>query len=145
MFWVTFGVALESIFLGCQDLSPSVCEQILISLELLLLLFQASCSGHKPALEALLLYGILRHTKFIIAEAHLVFTGRHVVVLLQVSVRRLFIWANLPVFLSGLLEGRLIGIVFIFGTFWIVFDCCAGIVVAGLGVALMTSILRLHP
>ena len=76
----------------------------MISLELLLLLFQASCSGHKPALEALLLYGILRHTEFIVAEAHLIFRGGHVVILLQVSVRRLFIWANLPVFLFGLLK-----------------------------------------
>ena len=31
-------VALESVFLGCQDFSPSICEQVLISLELLLLL-----------------------------------------------------------------------------------------------------------
>ena len=75
MLWITFGLALESIFLGCQDFSPSVYEQILISLELLLLLFQASCGGYKPALEALLLYGILRHAEFIIAEAHLVFRG----------------------------------------------------------------------
>ena len=75
MLWVTFGVALESVFLGCQDLSPSVCEQILISLELLLLLFQAPRSGHKPVLEALLLYGILRHAEFIVSEAQLVFGG----------------------------------------------------------------------
>ena len=75
MLWVTFGVALDSVFLGCQDLGPSVCEQILISMELLLLLFQASCSGHKPALEALLLYGVLRHAEFIVAEANLVFGG----------------------------------------------------------------------
>ena len=116
MLWVSFGGAVESVFLGCQDLGPSICEQMLISLELLLLLFQASCSGYKPALEALLLYGILRHVEFIVAEAHLVFGGRHIVVILQVSVRHLFIWANLPVFLFGLLEGRLIGIVFLFGT-----------------------------
>ena len=75
MLWVTFGVALESIFLSCQDFSPSVCEQILISLELQLLLFQAPCSGDKPALEALLLYGILRHAELVVAEANLVFGG----------------------------------------------------------------------
>ena len=100
-------------------------------MELLLLLFQASRSGRKPALEALLLYGILRHAEFTIAEAHLVLGGGHVVVLLQVSVRRL----------SGLLEGRLIGIVFIFGTIWIVFVSCAGIAVAGLRAASMTPML----
>ena len=90
MLWVTFGVALESIFLGCQYFSPSLCEQILIILELLLFLFHASCSGHKLALEALLLYGILRHAEFIVAEAHLVFGGGHVVVL-RVSVCLLFV------------------------------------------------------
>ena len=50
MLWVTFGGALESVSLGRQDLSPSVCEKILISLEQLLLLFEASRSGYKPAL-----------------------------------------------------------------------------------------------
>ena len=59
MLRVTFGWALESVFLGCQNLGPSVCEQILISLKLLLLFLQAFCSGYKPALEALLLDGIL--------------------------------------------------------------------------------------
>ena len=73
MLWVTFGVALESIFLGFQDFSPSVCEQILISLELLLLLFQASRSGHKPALEALLLYGVFGYAELVVVEGNLVF------------------------------------------------------------------------
>ena len=62
-------------------------------------------------------------------------------VLLRVFVRRLFIWANLPVFLSGLLKGRLIGIIFVFGTIWIVFVSCAGTAVAGLRAAPMTSML----
>ena len=141
MLWVTFGGALESVFLGRQDLGPSVYEQILTSLELLLLLFQASCSGYKPTLKVLLLYWIFGYAEFIIAEAHLVFGGRHIVVILQVSVCRLFIWANLPVFLFGLLEGRLIGIVFIFGTIRIVFISCADIAVAGLRAAPMTPML----
>ena len=128
-----------------QDLDPSVCVQIFIRLELLLLLFQASCSGYKPALEALVLYGILRIAEFIVTEAHLVFGGRHIVVILQVSVCCLFIWANLPVFLFGLLEGRLIGIVFIFGTIRIVFVSSAGIAVAGLGAAPMTPMLCFLP
>ena len=116
MFWATFGWALESVFLGCQNLGPFVCEQVLISLELLLLLFQASCSGYKPALEALLLYGILWDAEFVVTEAHLVFGGRHIVIVLQVSVCRLFVWASLPVFLFGLLEGGLTRIIFLFGT-----------------------------
>ena len=68
-------VALESIFLGCQDFCPSICEQILISLKLLLLLLQASRSGNKPALEALLLHRILRHAELVVAKANLVFGG----------------------------------------------------------------------
>ena len=108
MLWVTLGGGLESVFLGRQDLGPSVCEQILISLVLLLLLFQTSCSGYKPALKVLLLYGILRYAEFIVDEAHLVFGGRHIVVILHVSICRLFLWADLPVFLLGLFKGRLI-------------------------------------
>ena len=114
MLWVSPARGLESVFLDRQDFGPSVCEQILLSLELLLLLFQASCSGYKPALEALLLYGILWYAEFVITEAHLVFGGRHIVTVLQVSVGRLFVWASLPVFLFGLLEGGLIRIVFLF-------------------------------
>ena len=68
-------VALESIFLGCQDFCPSICEQVLISLKLLLLLLQASRSGNKSALEALLLRGVLRHAELVVAEANLVFGG----------------------------------------------------------------------
>ena len=37
--WPVSHLALESVFLGCQDFSPSIREQVLISLELLLLLF----------------------------------------------------------------------------------------------------------
>ena len=59
MFWVVFCSTLESVFLGYPGLRPSVCEQILISLKLLMFLFQASCSGYKSTLEALLRYGIL--------------------------------------------------------------------------------------
>ena len=49
---VPFVGAVESVFLGGQDLGPSVSEQILVSFELLLLLLQAPRSGHKPSLEA---------------------------------------------------------------------------------------------
>ena len=73
--WPVSRLALESVFLGCQDFSPSICEQVLISLKLLLLLFQAPRSGHKPALEVLLLYGVIRHAEFVVAEANLVFGG----------------------------------------------------------------------
>ena len=83
---------------------------------MLLLLFQASCSGYKPALEALLLYGLLWYAAFVVTEAHLVFGGGHIVIVLQVSVCCLFVWVSLLVFLFGLLEGGLIRIVFLFGT-----------------------------
>ena len=141
MLYVPLGVAVEFVLLGCQDLGPSVCEQILVSFELLLLLLQAPRSGHKPSLKANLFRGILGHAEFIIAEAHLVFGGRRIVVILQISVCRLFIWADLPVFLFDLLEGRLIRIVFFFGTIWIVFFSCAGIAVAGLRAAPMMPML----
>ena len=139
--WPVSHVALESVFLGCQDLSPPICEQVLVSLELLLLLFQAPRSGHKSAFEALLLYGVLRHAELVVAEANLVFGGRHVVVLLRIPVRRLFIWAVLPIFLLGLLEGGLFGVVFIVGTVRIVFVSGAGIALAGLGAARATPML----
>ena len=40
-----------------------------------LLFLEASCRGHKPAFETLLFDGILRHDKFVIIEAWLVFGG----------------------------------------------------------------------
>ena len=138
-------VALESVFLSCQDFSPSICVQVLISLELLLLLFQAPRSGHKPTLEALLLYRILRHAELVVAKANLVFGGRHVAVLLRVSVHLLFAWADLLIFLLGLLKGWLIRVVFLFGTIRIVFVSWAGIAVAGLGTASTTPMLCFSP
>ena len=72
---VPFVGAVESVFLGGQDLGPSVHEQILVSFELLLLPLQARCSGHESSLEANLFHGILRHAEFSIAEAYLVFGG----------------------------------------------------------------------
>ena len=110
-------------------------------MKLLLLFLQAFCSGYKPALEALLLDGILRHDKFVVAEAYLVIGEWHVVVILQVSIHRLFIWANLPVPLLGLLEVRLVGIVFVFGTIWIAIVSCASIAMARLRAAPMTPML----
>ena len=44
--WVTFEWSLEAVLLGFQDVSPSIIEKILVSLKLLLLLFQAPCSGY---------------------------------------------------------------------------------------------------
>ena len=108
---VPFVGAVESVFLGGQDLVPSVHEQILVSFELLLLPLQAPRSGHELLLEANFFHGILRHAEFIIAEAYLIFGGGHIVVPFQVSDHGQ----------SSLLEGRLIRVVFIFGTIWIVF------------------------
>ena len=84
---VSFVGAVESIFLGGQDLGPSVHAQILVSFELLLLPLQAPRSGHKSSLEANLFHGILRFAEFGIVEAYLVFGGGHIVVPLQVSHR----------------------------------------------------------
>ena len=134
-------MALESIFFGCQDFCPSICEQVLISLKLLLLLLHASCSGNKPALEALLLCGVFGYAELIVAEANLVFGEGYVVVLLRIPVRRLFVWAAMPVFLFGLLEGGLFRVVFIVGTVRIIIVSGAGIALAGLGAALATPML----
>ena len=105
----------ESIFLGCQDLSPSISEQILISLKLLLLLLQALCSGYKSALKTLLLDGILRHDKFFIAEDPFFLGERHVVVVLRIVVHGLFIGTGLPIFPFGLCKTWLGGVFVVFG------------------------------
>ena len=76
-----FGWALEAVLFGCQDISPSVIEQILVSLKLLLLL-QALCHGYKPALKMLRLDGILWQDKFLVAESHLILIERHVIAIL---------------------------------------------------------------
>ena len=106
----------------------------------MLLFLQPFCSGYKPALEALLLDGILRHDKFIIIEAHLVFGERHIIAVLQVSICCLFIWASLPVLLLGLLKVGLGGIVFVFGTIRIAIISCAGTAMAGFRAAPMTPV-----
>ena len=73
---------------GHKDFSPSVDQQILISPKRLLFFLEASCRGHKPALKTLLLDGILWHDEFVIVEACLVFGGRHIIVVLNLSVGR---------------------------------------------------------
>ena len=73
---------------GRKDFSPSVNQQILISSELLLFFLEASCRGHKPALKTLLFDGILWHGEFVVVEACLVFRGRHVIIVLYLSVCR---------------------------------------------------------
>ena len=104
------------------------------------------CCGHKLALEALLLDGILRHDKFFVAEAHLVFGERHVIVILRVSIHCLFIRASLPILPPGLLQAWLGGIVFVLGLIPSVIVSCAGIAIfamARLRAAPMTPVLRL--
>ena len=53
---------------GRKDFSPSVNQQILISFELLLFFLEASCHGDKPALEMLLLKGILWYDEFVVPK-----------------------------------------------------------------------------
>ena len=54
----------------------------MISLKLLLFLFQAPCSGYQLALEALLLERFLRHDKILRAEARLILEERKVITVL---------------------------------------------------------------
>ena len=72
---VPFVEVVESVFLGGQDLGPSVHEQILVSFELLLLPLQAPCHGHEPSLQANLFHWVFRYAEFVIAEAYLVVGG----------------------------------------------------------------------
>ena len=65
----------------------------MISLKLLLLIFQAPCSGYQPALKALLLKRFLRHDKILVAEAHLILGEWKIVAILRVFMYGLFMWA----------------------------------------------------
>ena len=97
MFWVALGWAFKDVFLGCQDISPSVDEQVLFSLKLLLLLFQAPCSGYKLKLKALLLHRILGHDEIFVVEACFLFRGRMVTIVLRVIFYGMFVMVVLHV------------------------------------------------
>ena len=72
----------------------------MVSLKLLLLLFQAPCRSYQPALEALLLEGLFGYDEVFVAEAYLIFGERKVVVVLRnVAGQGLLIGAGLPIFL----------------------------------------------
>ena len=72
----------------------------MVSLELLLLLFQAPCPSYQPALEALWLEGLFGYDEVFVAEAYLIFGEKKVVVVLRiVAGQGLFIGVGLPVFL----------------------------------------------
>ena len=77
---------------------------------------------------------IFWYAKFVVTEAHLVFGGGHIVIVLQVFVCRLFV----------LLESGLIRIIFLFGTIWIFFSS-AGFVLARLGAASITPMFWFPP
>ena len=84
---------------GRKDFSPFVDQQILISSKLLLFFLEASCCGHKPALKTLLLDGILWHDEFVVVEACLVFGGRHIIIVLDLSVCRSLMRAGFSILL----------------------------------------------
>ena len=96
MFRVALGWAVEAIFLGCQDVSPSVDEQVLFSLKLPLFLFQAPCSGYELKLKALLLERILRHDEVFISKACLLLRGWTVTIILRVIFYGMFVSVVLP-------------------------------------------------
>ena len=108
---------LEAVFFRCQDVSPSVDEQVLFGLKLLLLLFQAPCGGYELKLKALLLQRILRHDEVFAAEACLLLGGWMVTVILRVIIYGLFVSVVLlaVVFLFGCSPG---GVFTIFGVAW---------------------------
>ena len=126
-FWVALGWALEAVFLGCQDISPSV--EVLFSLKLLLFLFQAPCSGYELKLKELLLQMILRHDEVFVAEACLLLGGWTVTIILRVIFYGLFIEVILPV------------VVFLFrcspGGVFIVFSVARSTIFSGASVAIL--------
>ena len=101
----------------------------MVILKLLLLLFQAPCSGYQPTLKALLLEGFLRHDKFFVAEAHLILGEWKIITILRVFVYGLFIRANLPIFPIVLFGGWLDGFFFVFDIVWSIVVTRAGIAV----------------
>ena len=123
---VPFVRAVESVLLGGQDLGPPFYWQIPFGFKLLLFPLQTLCSGYESLPKANLFHWVFRYAELVIVDAYLVFGGGCIVVPLQVSHRGLY----------GLLDGRLIRTVFLFGTIWIISG--TGVDVAGLGVASMT-------
>ena len=85
---VAFGGAFEFKLFSREDLGPSVGQQVLISLKLLLLFLEAVGRGDKPAFKTLLFDGILRHDEFVVVEACLVSGGRYVIIILDLFVCR---------------------------------------------------------
>ena len=118
MFRVALGWALEAVFFGCQDISPSVDEQILLSLKLLLFLFQAPCSGYELKLKALLLQRILGHDEVFVAEACLLLGGWTVTIVPRVIFYGLLIRVVLPVVMFFLFGCSTDGVFFVFGVAW---------------------------
>ena len=88
----------------------------MVSLKLLLLLFQAPCRSYQPALEALLLEGLFGYDEVFVAEAYLIFGERKVVVVLRTFAGQgLFIGAGLPIVPFLLFGGYLDGVFIVFG------------------------------
>ena len=101
----------------------------MISLKLLLLLFQAPCSGYQPALKVLLLEGFLRHDNVFITEGNLILGEWKIITVLRVFIYSLFIRANLPIFSTVLFGGWLDGVFLVFGIVRSVVISRAGIAV----------------
>ena len=118
----------------------------MVSLKLLLFLFQAPCSGYQPALKALLLKGFLRHDKVFVADAHLILGEWKIITVLRVFVNGLFIRADSPI-LPFILFGSWLNRVFVvFGIARSIFSC-VGIAVFSMAwfrAAPLTSVLWLY-
>ena len=80
-----------------KDFSPSEDQQILISSKMLLFFHKASGYGQKPALKTLLLDLILWHDEFVVVEACLIFGGRHIIIVLDLSVCRSLVRAGFSI------------------------------------------------
>ena len=115
MFRVALGWALEAVFFGCQDISPSVDEQVLFGFKLLLSLLQAPCGGYELKLEVLLLERILRHDEVFVVEACLLLGEWTVTIVLRVIFYGLFIRVVFPVVIFLLFECSSYRVFVVFG------------------------------
>src|SRR3954465_10591438 len=101
---------------------------------MLLLFLEASCRGHKPAFKTLLFGGILWHDEFVVIEACLVFGGRHIVIILNLSVCRSLMRAGFSIFLRRILIG------------WVFFGTIRGSIISRAGITIFAlAVFRAAP
>ena len=96
----------------------------MVGFKLLLLLFQAPCSGYELKLKALLFERIPRHDEVFVDKAHLILGEWKIITVLRVFVHDLFIRAESPIFPFVLFGSWLNGVFIVCGIVQsIIFPC----------------------